>query len=202
VPFVKTAKTILHLTPVISFSSVQSYDIAIIASHAEKLIPAGVGGFSCRYNLDGLLTYCQEDGVSQFYAQLFRNGIIEAVEGQLLKPTAIGLYIPSFAFEERLIQCLSTYLSALKTLNVELPIFVFLTLVGVKGYRMGLNRKWWPRQGVDTIDRDIIEAPEVMVESYDVEPPLVLKPCFDSVWNACGFERSLNYTATGDWKPS
>ena len=201
VPFVETAKTILHLAPAISFSPGRSYDIARIASDTGKLSPIGATGSSHRYNLDGFLIYSQENGISQSYVQLFRNGIIEAVEGQLLKPDGKDLYIPSIAFERELIQSLYNYLSALKTLNVELPIFIFLTLLGVKGYRMGLSRKWWPRQGVHTIDRDIIEVPEVMVENYDVEPPLVLKPCFDSVWNACGFERSLNYTATGDWKP-
>lgn len=29
----------------------------------------------------------------------------------------------------------------------------------------------------------------------------LLKPINDSIWNACGFERSFNYTKDGEWKP-
>ena len=37
-------------------------------------------------------------------------------------------------------------------------------------------------------------------ESYvDRDTPLVLRPCFDSIWNACGYAKSLNYDENGKW---
>ena len=136
---------------------------------------------------------------SHSYVQLYRNGIIEAVEGLLLEPSEGKLIIPSIAYEQKLINSLMQYLSHLKALTVEPPIFIFLTLLGVKGYSMSVDRFKFPTQRSHTIDRDILLLPEVIVESYDGKAEDVLRPCFDSIWNACGFPRSLNYDAEGNW---
>jgi hypothetical protein len=41
--------------------------------------------------------------------------------------------------------------------------------------------------------------PEVVIERYGTPAEEILKPCFDSVWNACGLEQSGNYDAKGKW---
>lgn len=51
------------------------------------------------------------------------------------------------------------------------------------------------------IDRDIILIPEIIIEDYEFNPPQLFKPTIDSIWNACGFERSFNYIKDGEWKP-
>ena len=201
VPFCDTAKIVLHLIPIISFNPAQSYDIDKIASNPGKMMPMSCHGWNHRYNLDGFLTYSvSEEERSSSYVQLFKNGIIEAVEGLTLDPhyTNGKLSIP-IGYEGELIRSLPDYLSILKTLNVELPIFIFMTLVGVKGYSMTIDkRKCWIGE-VHTIDRDILLLPEIVIESYDVIAEDILRPCFDSIWNACGFSRSLNYDDTGEW---
>jgi len=202
VPFYDNPKIVLHLIPIISFNPAQRYDIGKIASQPEKMKPIRCGGWNDRYNLDGFLAYSggREDK-SHSYVQLFRNGIIEAVEGLLLQPYKEQLIIPSIAYEQELIRSLTEYLSALKTLNVEPPIFVFLTLLGVKGYSMAVDTWRYDIEEIHTIDRDILQLPEVTIESYDVSAEKVLKPCFDSIWNACGFKRSFNYNDEGEWAP-
>jgi hypothetical protein len=193
------AKIVLHLIPINAFSSAQSLDIDKIASHPEQLHPiSSYGGWNCRYNLDGFLihsVYMQNQSYS--YVQLFRNGIIEALEAATLRPHRNRLLIPSVVFEERLINSLSNYLSVLKTLTVEPPIFVFLTLLGVKGYCMG-SSKIDDLDELYAIDRDIILLPEITIENYQATAEEVLKPCFDSIWNACGFQNSWNYK-DGKW---
>lgn len=202
VPFYDSAKIVLHLIPIISFNPAQSYDVAKIALHPDKMRPISCGSWSYRHNLDGFLTYSGGTAAkSHSYIQLFRNGIVEAVEGAILMPQNDELLIPSVAYERELIQSLPQYLSILKTLGVELPIFIFLTLVGVKGYLMIVDRRrFWPFK-TDTIDRDVLMLPEVVIESYDVNAKVVLRPCFDSIWNACGYPRSLNYNDDGEWIP-
>ncbi len=202
VPFYDNAKIVLHLIPIISFNPAQSYDIGKIASQPGKMPPIRSGGCNNRYNLDGFLTYSEDqEGKSRSYVQLFRNGIIEAVEGALLRPRTERLTIPSIAYEEKLISSLADYISILKTLNVEPPIFIFLALLSVKGYSMSVDTwKFWIDE-VHTIDRDILLLPEVVIESYDVSADKVLRPCFDSVWNACGFPRALYYNDEGEWVP-
>jgi hypothetical protein len=203
VPFYNYGKIVLHLIPIISFSPGQSYDIDKIASHLASMPPIYSGGWNHRYNLDGFLTHSDDqEGKSYSYVQLFRNGIIEAVDGSILEPGA-GMVstIPSGLYEKELINSLAVYLSILKTLNVEPPIFIFLDLLGVKGYSMAVKEKYYFTKS-HTIDRDIMLLPEIIVESYEVNAEKVLKPSFDTIWNACGFPRSLNYNDAGEWAPS
>jgi len=40
----------------------------------------------------------------------------------------------------------------------------------------------------------------VILESFDHDLHQVMRPAFDSIWNACGLEGSLNYDAAGAWK--
>lgn len=203
VPLHDNPKIVLHLIPIISFSPAQSYDINKIASQSEKLNPIACRGGNDRYNLDGFLTYSRgEEGKSNSYVQLFRNGIIEAVEGLLLEPYEGNLKIPSISYEQELIRYLTNYLLVLKTLNVELPIFLFLTLLGVKGYSMGVDKWKYRFRQVHTIDRDILLLPEVVIDNYDVRADKALKPCFDSIWNACGFPSALYYNDKGEWAPT
>jgi hypothetical protein len=203
VPFYENAKIALHLMPLISFSSAQTYDLSKIAAMPAQLPPIYCSSWSHRYNLDGFLTYSGGDeGKSHSYAQLFRNGIVEAVEGLLLKPYK-GLLIPSLAYEEELCESLGKCLFVLKTLSIEPPILGFLSFLGVKGYEMEVVShhralRYAARDG-NKVDRDVLMLPEFVIESYDVTPSTILKPCFDSVWNACGFPRSLNYNEAGEW---
>ena len=193
------AKIILHLTPMISFRLAQNYDINSIASRYTQMPPISHYGFSNRYNLDGLLVYSADEGQAYSYAQLFRTGIIEAVDSILLSRDNGDLYIPSITYEERLIEAVSNYTSVQKSLNIEPPIFIFLSFIGVRGYRMGVGHGIRPSNV--RIDRDVLLLPEVIINSYDFQPTLILKSTFDSVWNACGYSRSLNYNANGEWSP-
>lgn len=199
--FYEGAKIVLHLIPIISFTPGQAYDIHKIASDPSKMRPIGCSGWNHRYNFDGFLTYCVDSkGKSYSYVQFFRNGIIEAVEGQLLKPWGDKeKLIPSEAYESELIKSLTEYLSVLKMLEVEPPVFIFLTMLGVKGYSMAVDTMKYRVYRTHSIDRDILLLPEVAVESYDVNSKDILRPCFDSIWNACGFPRSLNYNEKGEW---
>ena len=201
-PFYDTAKVVLHLIPIISFNPAQSYDINIIASQFTIMPPIhSVTGWSKRYNLDGFLTYSKgPEGRSYSYVQLYKNGIIEAVNGSMLEPQGQGLLIPSRLYEKELVKSITQYLTILKTLSVEPPIFIFLSMLGVKGYSMAV-RDHLPFFETHTIDRDIMLLPEVVVESYDVKAEDILKSSFDSIWNACGFSRSFNYNDKGEWAP-
>ena len=199
VPLELGAKIILHLIPITASDPSQQLDVQKIASHQQKLMPMIWSSGNYRYNLDGFLTYSAGNSTrTHSYVQMFRNGVIEAVDGTLLEG---GQIIPASDFEEELIKSVPGYLSVLKALSVALPVFVFLTLVGVKGYSMGLDRYVFIPRRVEgsPIDREVLILPEVMVERYDCKIEDVLRPIFDSVWNSCGYPRSLNYDKEGKW---
>jgi len=197
VPLFSCPKFVLHIVPVISFNAAQSYDISNMPRNPHKLGPINTGGWDDRYNIDGFLTYSGvREGKYYSYTQLFKNGIIEAVEASMLESSNKPPMIPSILFERELINTLEAYLLLLKELGVQLPAYIFLSVLGVRGYSMA-TRNWMHQ--VLTIDRDNLLIPESVIEQYGVNAKDTLRSCFDSIWNACGFSNSLNYNENGQW---
>lgn len=199
VPFEGATKTIMHLLPLISFSPGQRYNIELI--EARDMPPIYNGGWNSRYNFDGYITYTGNKATKSYsYTQLYRSGIIEAVDGLIISQRGEERFIPSAAYEKELMAAFLQYTKVLKILGVELPILLFLTLIGVKGYSMYVDpRRSW-HHDIYTIDRDMLMLPEVLITNYDVKAHEALRPCFDAIWNACGFTGSLNYDKDGVWK--
>jgi hypothetical protein len=104
-----------------------------------------------------------------------------------------GKIIPSVPFERDLISALATYLRTLKNLEFETPIFVMISLLGVKGYTMAVDRSKLFTPYAQKIDRDSLILPDILVEDYNSEPARLLCPAFDAVWQSTGFGGSPNY---------
>lgn len=51
------------------------------------------------------------------------------------------------------------------------------------------------------IDREHLILPDRLAESLDFDAAFFLRPCFDYIWNACGYDRSRNYDEKGNWRP-
>lgn len=89
----------------------------------------------------------------------------------------------------------------LKNIGIEPPLFLMVTFLGVSGYGMiarddeGIIRILGER-----IDRNNLTLPEIALDSFDVDPSKVMRPIFDSVWNACGRRGSQNYDNDGNWR--
>ncbi len=199
-PFYGHGKIVLHLVPIESFSPESRVDLNSIIKDLAKLEPIYSYGWSNRINLEGVLSYTiGKNTKSHTYVQLYRNGIIEAVEGLILTPGDDKKFIPSITYERELIKYLDKYLNVLRGLNVNPPLTVFLTFIGVKGFKMAVDPSRIMFEEHYEIDRDILELPEALLDSYDIDPRDVLKPMFDLIWNACGYERSLNFDDKGNW---
>lgn len=210
VPMPKGAKICLHLIPFISLKPGQIYELK--ENVLRTLPPIYSEGWNYRYNFDGFVTFNfinkgEYSGKSWSYVQFFRNGILESVDGQILKARSNKekrlYFIPGFSLEKELIKAFKNYLTIFKTLNIELPIFVFLSLTEVKGYSMftrGTSKiRDDENNNIPKIDRNVLLLPEVLIETYDCSPEKVLKPCFDSIWNACGYPYSHYYNEKGEW---
>ena len=198
-PFYDGGKIVLHLIPLESFSPNYRIDLNPIINEPAKLKPIYASGWSYRINLESVLSYSGgRNDKSHSYIQLYRNGIIEAVEGLMLSAEREKKYIPSVAYEIELIKSLREFLNLTKELGINMPIVIFLTLIGVNGYEMAVDRmRFWG--DYYKIDKDILQLPETLIESYNTEPKDILRPMFDLVWNACGFKRSYNFDEAGNW---
>ena len=191
-------KAVIHLIPLNSFSKGE-YNLPSLPNDwriISKLIPMWCYSHGCHYNADGLRVFCHPRDQFGSYVQLFREGIIEATVVSYSNNNEKNIH--SIYNEEEIVSYISQYLEVLNELNVDTPIFIFLTLTGVKGYKM-------PRRSSNLstdetkIDRDVLLLTNVVLENYDNKVENLLKPIFDAMWNACGFEKSDKYDKKGEW---
>ena len=112
-------------------------------------------------------------------------------------------YLPSAAFESELIKTTDTYLRLYRSLGMNTPIYVFLSLLGAKGFWMGVNQTaaFFDVDERYPIDKDVLAISEVVINSFDGDTATLLKPAFDRIWNSCGYPGSLNYDGSGNWAP-
>ena len=77
-----------------------------------------------------------------------------------------------------------------------------MTLLGVKDFSLGVEPyKIFPPQKVHKIDRKVFIFPEILIESYELDIEHILRPWFDLLWNACGYERCFHYDDNGNYMP-
>ena len=55
----------------------------------------------------------------------------------------------------------------------------------------------WGDEG-HVIDRPVVELPETEIAALDINVDTHLRPLLDCIWNAMGFEASLNYDEAGN----
>ena len=49
------------------------------------------------------------------------------------------------------------------------------------------------------IPRDVVLLPDIVVDGDDTDVPRALRPTFDALWQALGYDRSPSYGADGAW---
>jgi len=192
-------KLVLHLLPVSSFIAPRDLAIEKIAGHSQLMRPICQGLWNERFNADGFLT-CLGDGRYNgiAYTQLFRNGIIEAVDSSP-RLTDGSLLLPIY-YERALVNALPGQLAVLTLLEIDPPLVLFLTVVGANGYRIATMVSITGDDRENRIESDVLNTPEIILDNYDRPAAEIFKPAFDSIWKECGFPHSLNYNAAGEWR--
>ena len=205
VPLESKPKLIFHLIPVSSFAANIKYDLREfqLSPNREILAPISADyGSNLRFNFDGILTYEQYDRPKPAisYLQLFRNGIVESVNTTLFEPAQIPPLIPSVIFEQDIIKAFERYVNIQNTLETEPPYFLLLTLVGVKGYNLPTRARTIGHYN-NLIDRNDLFVQEILVDDLSLPAARVLRPAFDSIWNAAAQPQSPHYDTEGNWNP-
>lgn len=203
VPLLKTPKVVLHVVPFGAHDLGNTIDLSTVSKYSITMCTGLFGGHRQRFNFDGYLSHSEgmEPGISESYLQIFRNGSLEGVDTSLLRSDSSDpAWIPSIAFEEDLIRSFRACMSLAKALAVTPPLFVMLSMLGVRGYRMAVGIGRGVRQvGIIQIEKNDLLIPEIVVDDFNLPADTVLKPIFDAVWNACGYPGSMNYDEDGNW---
>jgi hypothetical protein len=146
-----------------------------------------------RYNADGLVMSSKRTtNGGQSYLQIFREDHLEYGDSYSLDSDKSG-HVASGSLEEKIRLTFERALPFLEFLNVAEPIFVTLTLIGVKGLVMWLphSAETWTSKS-EPFDRDIIICPDMLIQNLNEGPPYpsTLLPIIDAVWQGAGRERT------------
>lgn len=196
-------KVVLHVFPIESADSLVKIDIQRSYEEIKKYSPINSYAQGFRYNFDGVLISDKgHNGWDSSYLQVYRNRTLEAVTTSLLggndsESTEERKYIPVEMFEQEVISSLEEYFKLFENLNANPPFVLMLTLIGVKGLILWVSQNW--RHHQNPIDRDLLILPDILLEDFNGDAQKILQPLFDMVWQACGWERSMNFNENGKW---
>jgi len=191
------------LVPLSAFGVNNQIDLEKAFAAQEELRPLDSMDRSSRINFDGFCSFHRGDEGCWSYTQLFRNGAIEAVKVDVLFSRNGTILLPTLDFDISIFKVLPGYLSTLRKLDVPPPIVLMIALQGVRGARLGVAHAWTTYHNPPTIDRSVLELPEIIIENYGeaVEYQRAARPAFDALWNTGGYVRSRHFDETGAWKP-
>jgi hypothetical protein len=207
VPLAEGAAVVIHSIPISAFETVSQIDVPQNSADALSLGTIEQDVSDYQYNIDGLVNYLtrhENDFVS--YLQLYRNGIIEIADVSVLRERGeLGKLIPSKWFEEVVIDCCGRVVSNQRKMGLRGPIYIFFTLVNVKGYYLGVDQRLrymttWGDKPL-SVDRNMVFYPEITIEDEISDWPRTLRPLFDMVWNSAGWPGCMDYDQDGKWNP-
>jgi hypothetical protein len=194
---------LLHIIPFNSFGNEQ-FPVNVLMEQMTNLPPFFTTGWDYKYNLDGFMTYAKwpDAMYAHSYVQLFRNGIIESVDNGMLRSEGEHKTIPSVKIEKDIIGYALSYFKALKAIGLNPPIVLLISLLGVNEFELGVSQLYSSPDNGGKIEQEDILLPELIIENYPdtpVELAKLLQGTFDTLWNAAGWPRSVNYNSEGNW---
>ncbi len=194
---------VMQFLPVSAFLRKEYYGITAIKKTLSNIEANAFGLTSEKcITVDGILiydSYLQSNTATEnqsAFARFNINGIIEQATTQFFSLESgkrfISFRILLYLVIEATKQCLNFY----RRLTIPTPIVLSCTILNAYGFRM--PGSGFPVNG--KIDRDELLIPDVVIEDLSIKPEECLKPVFDSIWNACGYERCPDYDNEGNLK--
>jgi hypothetical protein len=184
-----------------TFSDVRAVPFADIDHAARVMRLPRFSGFDHAINLDGHILWVpvKGDGPRQAvaYAQVFRDGAMEAVDGVTILPASSdsgGTVLPDM-IEATIVAQVAEYSRIFASMPIGNQLSIMITLMNAKGFHVVPRERYDER----VIDRRVLGIPEVVVEREAAAIPATLKPALDMLWQACGSSRSPHFNAGGEW---
>lgn len=197
-PLPPGAKFVTHLIPEAAFE----LGFAVNFGRADALAPVNYGRGLRSHNFDGLASYDArgvKSGLASAYCQLFRNGMVEAVDCFALQGESS---LRDLDAERWFVDCIELNLRLLRDVEVQHPVFAACSLVGVRNFKMDIPERELPRGiGPSTgLRTEVLVLPAIRLETADLDVPTAMRPAFDVMWQAFGWPASRNYTEDGKWR--
>jgi len=189
----RKSSIIIQIIP-FSFLSDELIDLSNIRQIEDILIkmkPLYTNGWDSMYNLDGFATFSGHMNKSiSSYVQLFRNGIIEIYSSGLILEQESNTQSYNYIYESHLydiFESIKQSLTIQEKLEIESPFFICISLHGIYKSELILNNNRVSKPFMT----DEIFFPSVLIPNYETDIRQSLKPIFDMLWQAAGWNKSL-----------
>lgn len=194
----RRVKIAIHIMPLSSLMSDKKIDGFDNKELLRKLAPPGSNNYSCKYNINGWISFSQTDqGASSAFTQLYRNGRIEAVFTPNSPLSNEKIIYPWY--EEIIIEFLEKSFATLIDLDVLPPAYIAISVLDAWGYSLVIPNRI--NLGNSITEAASFIVPEVQIDDFRRHPAHYMRDSFDSVWNAFGHEKSANFNSDGAWSP-
>jgi len=200
---------IIHVVPLSSFDVTTILPLRRIKQDFNSFAPAGSRMASgVRINFDGVLKTSNADPQAvqhRAYVQVYRNGIIEAVDSTI-KAVSSGRPIISY-LDDQLISHIMRIFNDLVAVGIEPPYAVLVSIIGVAGAQFNFARVQdydWSSNYSEQLDRDQYHFNEVIFETVPTTPgdcASVVRPILDQIANAGGTATSPIFDEQGRYIP-
>jgi schlafen family protein len=203
VPLNDGPKLVVHVVPASAFDLSARVDVRVAKAHDGFVCPVRDG--RSRFNADGFVRTPQVLG-SAAYVQAFHNGIIEGVlarffverDGVPVEGTnPQQLKIESNEVEKKLLEMVPGYVRVVEALGCQPPIFILVSLVGVKGLGISANYSFTSLNGPHAIDRDIVKLPDFMIQEFSEPTGPIVDEIMNAIWQASGYDGRPPLPTTG-----
>lgn len=197
---------IVHFIPECSLESSSQLEMALIRN--QRLDPLGGDSYSNKACLQGWITHPGSEGILPTSYCLRRiDGVVETVNTRLVQVPEQDVEQPdgrvtrgvrpfyASHFEKTLIKWVDECRHYFDAVRVDPPYYLYLTLEGVKG-RVVVPEPLsliWAVLREQCFRDDTLQFNPVVLERRTKPTPEFLKPMFDQVWNAAGWDESPNY---------
>lgn len=201
-------KIILHLLPLVSFTTLTEFDVVELRKQAQ--FETSSKHHESKINLEGVVIAPYFEKATNSYTQVFRNGCVERVIclNSLESYRGSDNDYSSRYDEEQIIASLTDFIGFYSNLGMELPVYLFFTIINVKNYEFHVDGEFRSiyeirRQIINDrkilFDRNDMFFPEIIIDNYENSPKEILRPTFNLIWNSVGLTRDFNYDKNGNW---
>ena len=194
---------VVHMIPRSCLRDRTRFEGAKLKEHGNLVPPLGGRGGYARFNVDGLLNYDGHQSL-RAYSQLYRDGRLESVMAEVAFPmdrqqkNSVHCLRDSIC-EQAVFTTAAGYFRFCKALGLAAPLQMFSALVGCEGVRIWTDMTF-REVSEHGIDRSPAFLPDIEITTLDDEPLKLLLPWCDTLWQACGMERSFNFDQQGNWR--
>jgi hypothetical protein len=128
IPLTSQHLIVLHLLPVLGARPDQRIATSVLRELKDEhlLRPITPSSSGSTFNIDGIIVNSKWEADAYYgYVQLFRNGYVEAVDSQSLKPRKEGEFIiPNIGLEKYILQAFPSYFQIMARLGIPPPLVV------------------------------------------------------------------------------